>query len=246
MNIDGKTVLVTGANRGLGRAFAEAFLATGAARVYAGARDPATVADARLIPLQLDVTSADDVRAAAESCADIDILVNNAGVMLATNVMDENSEQALAEEMAVNVYGTLAMAKAFAPVLRNNGGGAIVNMLSVVSWFVNPANPTYCASKHAALAITDALRIELKAQGTHVMGVYAGYIDTDMGAALTDGPMTPPEQVAQKTIEGLRAGVNHVLAGESAENTWRAMREDPEALHARMQAVWDAAHPAAD
>jgi short-subunit dehydrogenase len=140
--------------------------------------------------------------------------------------------------MEVNVFGMLAMAKALAPVLGHNGGGVIVNMLSVVSWYVYPFNATYCATKHAALAVTDGLRIQLKAQGTHV-GVYAGFIDTDMGAALSSGPKTSPQQVARKTVQGIRAGLDHVLADERAESTWQAVRQDPAKLHAEMQARWD-------
>ena len=124
-------------------------------------------------------------------------------IMLKSPMLTEGSEDALRREMEVKVYGVLAMMRAFAPVLAHNGGGAIVNMLSVVSWFVNPFNATYCASKHAALAVTDAARIQLKAQGTQVVGVYAGFIDTDM-AARVDAPKTSPRQVAERALEGLR------------------------------------------
>ena len=141
--------------------------------------------------------------------------------------------------MEVNVFGMLAMAKALAPALGRNGGGVIVNMLSVVSWYVYPFNATYCASKHAGLAVTDGLRIQLKAQGTHVIGVYAGLIDTDMGAALSSGLKTSPQQVAGKTVQGIRAGLDHVLADESAESVWQAVRQDPAKVHAEMQARWD-------
>jgi short-subunit dehydrogenase len=159
--------------------------------------------------------------------------------MLARSVLAENSEDALRREMEVNVFGALAMAKAFAPVLEHNGGGVIVNMLSVVSWYVYPFNATYCASKYAALAVTDGLRIQLKAQGTHVIGVYAGFIDTEMAAALSSGPKTSPQQVAEKTVQGIRAGLDHVLADERAESLWQAVRQDPAKLHAEMQAQWD-------
>ena len=239
MDITGKTALVTGANRGLGRAFADALLEAGASKVYAGARDPSTVSEPRFTAIRLDVTSGHDVAATAMACGDVEILINNAGVMLSTPVLSENSENALRREMEVNVFGMLAMAKAFAPVLRHNGGGVIVNMLSVVSWYVYPFNATYCATKHAALAVTDGLRIQLKAQGTQVVGVYAGFIDTDMGATLSSGPKTSPQQVARKTVQGIRAGLDHVLADERAESTWQAVRQDPAKLHAEMQARWD-------
>ena len=166
MDIRGKIALVTGANRGLGRAFAEALLEAGATKVYAGARDPSAVIDPRVTPIHVDVTSSRDIAAAAATCTDIESLINNAGAMLATPVLAENSEDVLRREMEVNVFGMLAMSRAFAPVLARNGGGVLVNMLSVVSWYVYPFNSTYCATKHAALAVTDGLRIQLKAQGT--------------------------------------------------------------------------------
>jgi NAD(P)-dependent dehydrogenase (short-subunit alcohol dehydrogenase family) len=225
MNIEGCVALVTGANRVLGGAYAEALLASGAAKVYAAARDPSAISDARLTPICLDVTSPADVAAAVKACPDVNLLINNAGVMLKS-------------PMLANVYGVLAMVRAFAPILARNGGGAIVNVLSVVSWFVNPFNATYCASKHAALAVTDAVRIQLKAQGTHVVGVYAGFIDTDM-AARVNVPKTSPRQVAERTLEGLRAGQNHVVADDAARDTWAALLADPAAVEAKMQEAWE-------
>jgi NAD(P)-dependent dehydrogenase (short-subunit alcohol dehydrogenase family) len=239
MDIEGKIALVTGANRGLGRAFAEALLEAGAAKVYAGARDLSAVIDPRVTPIQVDVTSLRDIAAAAATCTDIEILINNAGAMLATPVIAENSEDVLRREMEVNVFGMLAMSKAFAPVLARNGGGVLVNMLSVVSWYVYPFNSTYCATKHAALAVTDGLRIQLREQGTIVIGVYAGLIDTEMGATLSSGPKTSPRQVAEKTIQGIRSGIEHVVADDSATSLWQATRQDLIKKHADMQARWD-------
>jgi NAD(P)-dependent dehydrogenase (short-subunit alcohol dehydrogenase family) len=238
MNIEGCVALVTGANRGLGRAYADVLLANAAAKVYAAARDPAAISDARLTPICLDVTSPTDIAAAVKACPDVNLLINNAGVMLKSPMLAEGSENALRREMEVNVYGVLAMVRAFAPILARNGGGAIVNTLSVVSWFVNPFNATYCASKHAALAVTDAVRIQLKAQGTHVVGVYAGFIDTDM-AAKVNAPKTSPRQVAERTLEGLRTGQNHVVADNSACDTRTAVLADPAAVEAKMQKAWE-------
>jgi NAD(P)-dependent dehydrogenase (short-subunit alcohol dehydrogenase family) len=240
MKIENCIALVTGANRGLGKAFVEALLAAGASKVYAGARDIASIAAAndRVIPVRLDVTQEDQVRAAAQRCSDLTLLINNAGIMKSSPMLAEGSEEALRAEMEVNVFGVLRMARAFAPVLSKNGGGVIVNVLSVVSWFVNPGNATYCASKHAALAVTDALRIQLKAQGTQVVAVHAGYIDTDMAAGV-DSPKVSAQQVAARTLDGLREGRNSVHADQRSEEIWQKVRTDPEGLHARVQQAWD-------
>ena len=240
MDIQGCRALVTGANRGLGKAYVDALFAAGASKVYAGARDPASVSDSRAVRVRLDVTSSADVTlAASEHCRDINLLINNAGIMLASPMLQLSSEAALRQEMEVNVFGMQRMIRAFAPVLARNGGGAIANMLSVVSWFVNPINATYCASKHAALAVSDAARMELKAQGTHVVGVHAGYIDTDMVVGI-DVKKTPPRQVAEKTLAGVLSGADHVHADERAEMIWQAMRQNPAELQAAMQVQWDA------
>jgi NAD(P)-dependent dehydrogenase (short-subunit alcohol dehydrogenase family) len=244
MDIMGRVALVTGANRGLGKAYVEALLAAGAAKVYAGACDPASVTNPRVMPVRLDVTAPRDIAAAASVCADVEILINNAGVMNSTPVLAQGSDASMRREMEVNVYGVLAMMQAFASILASNGGGAIVNMLSVVSWFTSPFNATYCASKHAALAVTDAARIQLKAQGTRVVGVYAGFIDTDMTAGITR-PKVSPQQVAERTLEGLRSDKNHVLADQRSEDIWKAMRADPARIAADMQQAWDESHPRA-
>jgi NAD(P)-dependent dehydrogenase (short-subunit alcohol dehydrogenase family) len=148
------------------------------------------------------------------------------------------SEAALRAEMEVNVFGMLRMVRAFAPVLAKNGGGAIANMLSVVSWFVYPFNATCCASKHAALALTEGARMQWRAQGTQVVGVYAGFIETDMAAGF-DREKTPPRQVAERTLAGIRDGLNDVHADERSEAIWQAVRTDPAQLHAQMQKEWD-------
>lgn len=243
MEIKGSTALVTGANRGLGKAFAEALLNAGAGKVYAGARDPSSIKDSRLTPVKLDTTSREDIAAAVEACADVQILINNAGAMLSKTVLADDAVDIMRREMDVNVFGVLDMANAFAPVLKRNGGGALVNMLSVVSWYVYPFNSTYCATKHAALAVTDGLRYQLKSQGTQVIGVYAGFIDTDMGGALTKGEMTSPKQVAERTMEGIRNGLDHVRSDDASEERWRAVREHPERVQADMQAAWDKEQP---
>jgi NAD(P)-dependent dehydrogenase (short-subunit alcohol dehydrogenase family) len=243
MDIKNSVALVTGANRGLGKAYVAALLAAGAQKIYAGARNPASVSptDDRIVPILLDVTSETDVSEAAVSCSDTTLLVNNAGAMFMTPVMAENAEAVMRAEMEVNVYGALRMMKAFAPVLRRNGGGTIANVLSVVSWYVYPLNSTYCASKHAALAVTNGARIQLKGQGVHVVGVYAGFIDTDM-AAQFDGAKTSPRQVAERTLDGIRLRENHVLADDGALQIRKALNKNQQQHEATMQSLWDEMH----
>jgi NAD(P)-dependent dehydrogenase (short-subunit alcohol dehydrogenase family) len=188
--------------------------------------------------VQLDVTSATDISAVAARCPDVTLLVNNAGILLANSALQDGSDAALRQEMEVNVYGLLGMTRAFAPILRKNGGGAIVNMLSVVSWFTVPFTATYCASKHAALAVSDSSRIELRRQKTQVVGVYAGYIDTDMAASI-DQPKTPPRQIADRALDGVEKRQNHVHADARAEEVWRQTRESPEQLEKLQQLGWE-------
>jgi NAD(P)-dependent dehydrogenase (short-subunit alcohol dehydrogenase family) len=239
MKIEGCVALVTGGNRGLGKSFVEGLLAAGAAKVYVAARDPAQVARGpRIEPIRLDVTSADDIAAAVSACADITLLINNAGILLYSPILAEDAGAAMRREMEVNVFGLQAVSAAFAPVLKQNGGGAIVNMLSVASWLTNAFIATYSASKHAALAVSDGMRMQLRGQGTQVVGVYAGYIDTEM-AAEVNRPKTSPAQVVASTLEGLRQGRDHVFADDRAQRVWLATRNQPEQLAADLQKDWD-------
>jgi NAD(P)-dependent dehydrogenase (short-subunit alcohol dehydrogenase family) len=212
MKIQGKIALVTGANRGLGLAYAKALLAAGAAKVYAGARDPSKVVQPGVVPVKLDVTSLDDVTKAAAQLSDVDIVINNAGIaLMGTNLLQDEGEKALRAQLDTNVWGILNVSRAFAPVLRANGGGAIVNMLSVLSWLSLPQSATYSVSKAAAWALTNGLRNDLRDQGTLVVGVHAGLIDTEMAKDLT-GPKTSADDIAQHVIEGLQNGDEEVLA----------------------------------
>lgn len=225
--------MVTGANRGLGRAFVQALLRAGAARVYAGARQPMPATDPKVIPIELDVTDPESVDSAARRCAEVSLLINNAGVMRASTFIGAQSLEAAHEEMTTNYFGMLAMSRAFAPVLGRNGGGTLVNMLSVVSWFTHPMNGSYCASKAAARALTDGLRLELAKQHTQVVGVYASFIETDMAAAL-NVPKTSAQAVADRAIEGIARGETEVLADARSAEIKTMLAHDAAAFHAAL------------
>ena len=239
MNIRGSIALVTGANRGLGDALVRALRTAGCARIYAGARNPAGIArDPVIEPVRLDITNSEDVAAAAARCGDVTILINNAGVAGFTPLLASPTMDNARHEMETNYFGTLAMCRAFAPVLKRNGGGALVNILSVTSWFNAPVQGSYCASKSAAWSLTKAARFELRAQGTLVVGVYAGYIDTGMTAGLAV-PKTTPEDVAAQVIAGIENGTEDVLADDRSRSVHAAVFKDEAALDASMQAAWD-------
>ncbi|HEU4561437.1 MAG TPA: SDR family NAD(P)-dependent oxidoreductase, partial [Longimicrobium sp.] len=190
-NVQGAVALVTGANRGLGAAWVRGLLDAGAARVYAAARTPAQAEDARVVPVRLDLKDAASITAAAELARDVTLLVNNAGVAFGARLLGADSIDAAREEMEVNYFGTLSVTRAFAPVLAANGGGAVVNVLSILSRVNLPITGSYSASKAAALSMTQGIRAELAAQGTHVLAVMPGFVDTDM-AANVPGPKIPP------------------------------------------------------
>lgn len=212
MKIKDSVALITGANRGLGLAFAKALLAAGARQVYAGARDPSTVpALPGLVPVRLDITNADDVAAAARACADVTLLINNAGIAQGGSFLSPQGTDVARSQLDTNFFGTLAMARAFAPVLKANGGGVLVNMLSILSWVSMSSTSAYSASKAAAWSLTNGLRNELRAQGTQVVGVHAAFIDTDMARHI-QAPKTRPEDVAAQTLQAIEDGREEVLA----------------------------------
>ncbi len=226
MKIKGSIALVTGANRGLGLAFTKALLATGASKVYAASRDPAKITTPGLMPLKLDITNPDEIAAAARACADVTLLINNAAVLRAQPFLANGTEAALRESLDTNFYGTLAMSRAFAPVLKANGGGALVNMLSVLSWLNLPQTGTYGASKSAAWALTNGLRNELRSQRTLVVGVHAAFIDTDMAKHI-QAPKITPENVAAQTLEAIETGRTEVLADETTRKVKRELAAEP-------------------
>jgi NAD(P)-dependent dehydrogenase (short-subunit alcohol dehydrogenase family) len=201
-----KTVLVTGANRGLGQALVAEALSRGAKRVYAGTRQPLTHADDRVITLRMDVTDATQIRAALESVDSLDILINNAGVSVPDDLDDRS---ALERHLAVNLYGTLDVTRAFLPLLTRSRG-AVVNVVSVGAVAAIPVLPAYSISKAATLSLTQSLRALLAGRGVSVQAVMPGPIDTDMVRNL-DIPKTPPEDVARAMLDGLERGEEEIF-----------------------------------
>ena len=238
MDINDSVVLVTGGNRGLGKALVQAFLDAGARKIYVGSRTPIETSDPHLQPIKLDITNAQDVAAAAHTCQDVTILMNNAGVAAPTSLLTAPLADEARQLMETNYFGTLAMVRAFAPILGKNGKGTIVNMLSVASWFATPIGRSYSASKSAALSLTQGIRIELRSQGTLVIAVHAGYIDTDMVATINT-PKTSPEEVAAHIIEGIRNNQEEVLADQTSQEVKAVLASNPQVLYQRFQAEWD-------
>jgi NAD(P)-dependent dehydrogenase (short-subunit alcohol dehydrogenase family) len=214
MKIPDAVAFVTGANRGLGAAFVRALRDAGVRKVYAAARDPACVDLPGAHAVRLDVTRPAEVMAAARDFGDVSLLINNAGISLNQRLLDgQRSLDALRAEMDVNVYGPLALAQAFAPHLAKHGGGAIVNVLSALSWVSLQGSGTYSASKAAAWSMTNGLRHELSAQRTRVLALHVAFMDTDM-AAKVHGPKTHPDAVARQVLAALGAGQDEVLADD--------------------------------
>jgi NAD(P)-dependent dehydrogenase (short-subunit alcohol dehydrogenase family) len=240
MKVAGSIALVTGANRGLGLAFARTLVEMGAAKVYAGARNPKAVTLKDVVTLKLDVTSDEDVVAAARAAGDVNLLVNNAGIAWLGRFLADGAVEAAREQFEVNFIGPLRMARAFAPVLAKNGGGAIINVLSIASWMNGSILATYGASKSAAWALTNGLRIELAQQGTQVVGLHAGFIDTDLARDF-DAPKSSPTEIVRTTLDALERGEGQVLADEITRLVHRGLSADPPAYFQTTAALGAAA-----
>jgi NAD(P)-dependent dehydrogenase (short-subunit alcohol dehydrogenase family) len=228
LEIKDRVVLVTGANRGIGLVLVEEMLRQGAAKVYAAVRDPASAEELsarhgdRLVPLKLDLVDPQSIEDAAKQASDVQIVINNAGILKNAGPMDEGAIEALTQEMDVNVFGLMRIARAFAPVLKRNGGGALVQLNSVASLLAFADFATYGASKAAAYSITQALRDVLGRQGTHVVSVHPGPIATDMAkAAGLDEMAEPPAVVANSIINALRNGEFHAFPDSMAQKVGR-------------------------
>jgi NAD(P)-dependent dehydrogenase (short-subunit alcohol dehydrogenase family) len=213
MKIRNSVALVTGANRGIGLAFTRALRDRGARKVYAGARDPSMITLPGVVPIRLDVTKPDEIAAAMARAGDVTIVVNNAGVGHQGGFLAADSEEVARRQFETNFFGMLRMSKAFAPVLKANGGGALLNVLSIVSWMNGGALAAYAASKSAAWSLTNSLRHELAAQKTQVLALHMAFVDTDLVRAI-DGPKTSPEDIVARALDGLEDGLDEVLADE--------------------------------
>lgn len=216
MNIRNAVVLITGANRGIGLAFAREALARGARKVYAAARDPATVTLPGVQALQLDVTKPEEIAAAAQLATDVTLVINNAGIAQPGGFLTEGSDAVTRRIFETNFFGVLNVSQAFAPVLKANGGGALLNVLSVASWVNGGELAAYSASKSAAWSLTNALRHELAGQKTQVLGLHMAYVDTDLTRGF-EVPKSSAEAIVQRALDGLEAGADEVLADALTE-----------------------------
>jgi NAD(P)-dependent dehydrogenase (short-subunit alcohol dehydrogenase family) len=228
MRIEGSTALVTGANRGLGRHLAQELLARGA-RVYAAARNPASVDLPGVTPIALDVTDPASVAAAADATGDVTLLVNNAGSSTGAALLD-GSLADIELEMNTHFYGTLRVTRAFAPQLAAGGGGGVLNILSALSWVNLGTSGAYSAAKAAEWSLTNGLRLQLAGQGTQVTALHVGYMDTDMVREL-DVPKVDPAVVAKLALDGLAAGAAEVLADGTSRRVQRGLAGGVAALY---------------
>ena len=236
----GKSVLVTGANRGLGQALVEELLRRGAERVYAGTRQPAVVGDDRVRNVTLDVTDPAQIQAAVDGVESLDILINNAGVSVPDDLGDRS---AFERHLAVNLYGTLDVTQAFLPLLTRSHG-AVVNIVSLGAMAAVPVLPAYSVSKAASLSLTQSLRALLTARGVSVYAVMPGPIDTDMVRAL-EIPKTPPQDVARATLDGVERGEEDIFPDPMSAPLAERWRTSPVKDMERQNAALVAAQPIA-
>jgi NAD(P)-dependent dehydrogenase (short-subunit alcohol dehydrogenase family) len=235
MDVKGAVVLVTGANRGIGAEFVEQLKRRGAAKIYAAARDAGAIDADGVHPLALDITNAAQIDAAVAAAGDVQVLINNAGISTGTPLV-AGDEATIRREMDTNFYGPLLMSRAFAPILAANGGGAILNVISAVSWFTLPGTGAYSASKAAAWVLTDSTRLELAAQGTHVVAVHMGLVDTDMARGM-DAPKIAPSDLANAGLDALESGAPEVLADDWARFVKSGLTLDPTERYDRIFAA---------
>jgi NAD(P)-dependent dehydrogenase (short-subunit alcohol dehydrogenase family) len=226
MKIAGSTVLITGANRGIGLAFAKEALARGARKVYAGARDPARLSLAGVTPLRLDVDDPLAVAAAAEVAGDTTIVINNAGIAGFGSFTTPDAEALLRRHFETNVLGVLRMSQAFAPVLARHGGGALLNVASIASWISGPALANYAVSKAAVWMLSNGLRNDLRAQGTQVLTLHMAFVDTDLARGI-DRPKSTPDAIVGQALDALEAGAEEVLGDDITRQVKQGLSAEP-------------------
>lgn len=231
MSLENKTIFVSGANRGIGKALVEALLKQPTRKIYAAARTIADLpdfGDARVVKVHLDITAPDLVNKAVALAQDVDVLINNAGVAAFASVVSGDAD-ALRRDMNVNYFGTLGMVRAFVPVLEKRGGGAIANVISVVGLASMSAIGGYCASKAALFSATQAIRAELKAKNISVHGIFPGPIDTDMSRDF-DMPKTDVHVTAENIVKGLMAGQEDIFPDPMSLQVSELWAKDPKGL----------------
>jgi NAD(P)-dependent dehydrogenase (short-subunit alcohol dehydrogenase family) len=225
MDFHDSVAVVTGSNRGLGREFAQQLLERGTKKVYAAARDPESVQIPGVTPLALDITDPDSVALAAAAASDATLIINNAGISTHTELTDGDLAQ-IELEMRTNFYGPLSVTRAFAPIVESNGGGTILNVLSVLSWLHLPAAGAYSASKAAAWAMTDATRQELAPRGIYVAALHVAYMDTDMAAHIS-APKADPADVAALALDGVETDLTEILADDTTRSVKQGLSAPP-------------------
>jgi NAD(P)-dependent dehydrogenase (short-subunit alcohol dehydrogenase family) len=230
-SLDGAVVLVTGGQRGIGKALVDDLLTRGVAKVYATARTPKPSTDPRVVPLPLEVTDPASIAALAEAAPDVTVLINNAGAGAPDTYLDASTDD-LRAVFEANFFGPLEVTKAFVPIIERNGGGHILNAHSALSWIAR--HGAYSATKAALWHQSNSLRVELVNRGIGVTGLHMGYVDTDMTTGVP-GPKTQPEDVAKQALDGIESGAYEVLADDTARWAKQSVSGDLAAAYPELQ-----------
>jgi NAD(P)-dependent dehydrogenase (short-subunit alcohol dehydrogenase family) len=243
MKIKDSVAFVTGSNRGIGKSYVAALLKGGARKIYAGMRDVEVFSKiasewpeehrGKVVPVNLDITNEGHIRSAVTKMEDVNLLINNAGIANFTGLISADNMDSARQEMEVNYFGTLRVTRAFAPVLKRNGGGALVNILSVASLGSFPVLGSYSASKAALHSLTQGIRAELAAQGTQVFGVYPGPIETDMAKDF-DMEKSSPDLIAEGTLSAIEKGEEDIFIDPMAVQFRKDYFTDPKALEEQL------------
>jgi NAD(P)-dependent dehydrogenase (short-subunit alcohol dehydrogenase family) len=248
MKIQGAVALITGANGGIGLEFIKALQTAGVTKIYACVRKVATLAEVisrnpeQIIPIKLDITNLAEVNEVAAYCQDVNLLINNAGVSRDTGLIAAPDMENARAEMETNYFGTLTMCRTFAPVLKANGGGAIINILSIVSRVNLPFMGSYCASKAAELSLTQGVRAELAAQGTLVIGVMPATVNTEFAKHYPE-PKLPPEEVVQAALHAVLEEIQDVYPGQFAAQIAAQLLSEPKAVENQLAGLLPEMYP---